>query len=259
MSREPGSGRPLRGSALDDLHAVDCLEGLSSLPAGCVDLVFADLPYGRTQNEWDRLVPIEALWCELRRVCRADAPMVFTAIQPFTSLLVSSNMRAFRYEMIWRKNKGSGFLNAKKQPLRTHENVLVFYDTQPAYAPQMTVGHKASSAVPRRKTSNKTDCYGEYERDVTYKGGQTLRYPTSVLDIPVVNNDDPARIHSTQKPEALPEWFIRTYTNPDGLVLDPTAGSGSTLLAAKRLGRRFVGFETDEAMVAKVRERLRTA
>ncbi|MDE2022217.1 MAG: site-specific DNA-methyltransferase [Patescibacteria group bacterium] len=119
----------------------DCLVGLRCLPAGSVAMVFADLPYGRTQNEWDRLVPIEPLWCELNRVCRDDAAMVFTAMQPFTSLLVCSNPRAFRYEVIWQKNKTRGFLNAKKQPLRTHENVLVFYREQPRYDPQMTEGH----------------------------------------------------------------------------------------------------------------------
>lgn len=231
----------------------DCLVGLRHLPAGSVTMVFADLPYGRTQNEWDRLVPIEPLWRELNRVCRADAAMVFTAMQPFTSLLVCSNTRSFRYEMIWQKNKVRGFLNAKKQPLRTHENVLVFYRKQPRYVPQMTEGHTPVHSYTKH-TSDGTN-YGATKRGVS-GGGSTTRYPTSVLALPVVNNDDPIRIQPTQKPEALVAWFLRTYTRPGDLVLDPTAGSGTTLVAAKRLGRRFVGFETDADMVAKATIRL---
>jgi|SRR5208282_1327124 len=238
---------------IGQLHTLDCLDGLSRLPAHCVDLVFADLPYGRTQNDWDRLVPVERLWHELRRVCRPETPMVFTAIQPFTSLLVSSNVRAFRYEMVWRKNKVRGFLNAKKQPLRVHENIVVFYDAQPVYMPQMTTGHKPVHSYTKHTSDGSN--YGATRQGVK-GGGATTRYPTTLLEIPVVNNDDPFRIHPTQKPEALPAWFIRSYTIVDGLVLDPTAGSGSTLLAAKRLGRRFVGFETDREMAERARERL---
>ena len=230
-----------------------CLDGLRDVATGSVAMVFADLPYGRTQNDWDKLVPVEPLWTELNRVCRRDAAMVFTAMQPFTSLLVCSNLKAFRYEMIWQKNKVRGFLNAKRQPLRTHENVLIFYREQPRYEPQMTTGHRPVNSYTKH-TSDGTN-YGATKRGVC-GGGSTARYPTSVLAIPVVNNDDPIRIHPTQKPEELAAWFVRTYTQPGDLVLDPTAGSATTLVAAKRLGRRFLGFETDGGMVTKATTRL---
>ena len=231
----------------------DCLTGLASVATGSVAMVFADLPYGRTQNDWDNLVPIEPLWQELNRVCRRDAAMVFTAMQPFTSLLVCSNLPAFRFPMVWQKNKVRGFLNAKRQPLRTHEDVLVFYREQPRYVPQMTTGHKPVNSYTKH-TSDGTN-YGATKRGVT-GGGSTTRYPTSVLAIPVVNNDDPIRIQPTQKPEALVEWFVKTYTQAGDLVLDPTAGSGTTLVVAKRLGRHGVGFETDADMVVKARRRI---
>lgn len=236
---------------LNAIHHESCLDGLSRLTAASVDLMFADLPYGRTQNSWDRLVPMEDLWPALRRVCRPNTPMVFTAIQPFTSLLVCSNLKDFRYEMVWQKNKSTGFLNAKRQPLRAHESVLVFYEKQPAYSPQMSSGH------PPVNTYGTQAGGSNYGRTKVMKGGgSTQRYPTSILRIPVLNNDDPEHIHSTQKPEELVAWFIRTYTKPGDLVLDPTAGSGTTLAAAKRLGRQYVGFDTDAEMVEKATKRL---
>lgn len=236
-------------------HA-DCLKGLTRLDAASVDFVFADLPYGRTQNNWDKIVPIDRLWTQLRRVCKPDAALVFTAIQPFTSLLVVSNLKWFRYEMIWRKNKPRGFLNVKKQPLRVHENVVVFYDQQPRYEPQMTTGHKPVNSYTKH-TSDGTN-YGRTKQGVT-GGGSTVRYPVTVLDIPVVNNDDPERIHPTQKPKDLPAWFIQSYTRPGDLVLDPTAGSGSTGIAAVSLSRRFIGFDTDARMVAKANKVIKRA
>lgn len=246
----------LREREADPEHTIvhaDCLTGLRDVEAASVAMVFADLPYGRTQNAWDKLVPIERLWAELNRVCRRDVAMVFTAMQPFTSLLVCSNVAAFRYEMIWQKNKVRGFLNAKKQPLRTHESVVVFYREQPKYCPQMTTGHKPVHSYTKHTSDGSN--YGATKRGVR-GGGATVRYPTSVLAIPIVNNDDPIRIHPTQKPEALVAWYLRTYTRPGDLVLDPTAGSGTTGVAAKRLGRRFLGFETDAEMVFKARTRL---
>lgn len=228
---------------LDSVRHVDCLLGMSQLPPASVDLLFADLPYGKTRNTWDKIIPMAPFWAEAKRVVKPHGVLVFTAIQPFASFLIASNPDDFRYEMIWRKNKSTGFLNAKKRPLRDHENVLVFYDEQPRYEPQMTDGHPLGHAVKQRLS--RTSCYGATPKPRTW-GGSSLRYPTTTLSISIVNNDDPARIHPTQKPEALPSWFIKTYTQPGDVVLDPTFGSGSTLLAAKSLGRSFVGFETDK-------------
>lgn len=237
------------------LFHMDCLEGLRDVPEQSVDLVFADLPYGRTANSWDEVIPVEALWSHLARVCKERTPMVFTAIQPFTSLLVCSKPKWFRYEMVWKKNKPRGFLNANKQPLRVHESILVFYRKQPAYRPQKTKGHAPVNSFTKN-TSDGTN-YGNTKRGFR-GGGSTERYPTSILEIPVVNNDDPRRIHPTQKPEALPAWFIATYTKRGDLVLDPTAGSGSTLLAAKKMGRAYLGFERDKDMVKAARKALRS-
>lgn len=236
---------------IGDVHCADCLDALGGLAEQSVDLVFADLPYGQTRNDWDRPIALDALWTHLERVTKPRAPMVFTAQQPFTAALVSSARKWFRYEMIWRKNKPRGFLNARRQPLRIHENILVFYREQPFYEPQMTHGHSPVHAFATR-TSGKN--YGSVAPRPG--GGSTSRYPTSVLDIPVLNNDDPERVNPTQKPIALPAWFIRTYTKPGDVVLDPTAGSGSTLLAAKALDRRYVGYEIDPEMVAHVRRKL---
>lgn len=181
---------------------------------------------------------------------KKTSPVVLTAIQPFTSMVVMSNLPRFRYDMVWRKNKSTGFLNAKKRPLRVHESVLVFWTEEPVYMPQMTDGHEPGHAVNQRLSG--TTVYGATPKRRSW-GGSTMRYPVSVLDIPIVNNDSPDRVHPNQKPEALMEWFINTYTRPGDVVLDPTFGSGSALNVARRLGRKYVGFETDAAMVRRFR------
>lgn len=236
------------------LHHGNALDGLATLAPGSVDFVFADLPYGTTANAWDRVLPMERLWPLLDRACKSTAAMVFTAMQPFASMLVASNLRAFRYEVIWHKNRATRFLDAKRRPLLAHESVLVFYRRQPTYHPQKTTGHAPVHSFTKR-TGDGTN-YGRTKLGIS-GGGSTERYPTTVLDIPVVNNDDPERIHPTQKPIALVEWFLRTFTNPGDLVVDPCAGSATTLVAARNLGRRAVGWETDADYFAKAQQRLR--
>ena len=240
----------------DGLHFIDCLRGMAQMPDASVDMVFADLPYGRTQNNWDNPLPLTDFWKQISRVCKRRAALVFTAMQPFTSLLVMSNLDWFRYEIIWKKNKVRGFLNAKRQPLRTHENVLVFYREQPEYQPQMTAGHAAVHSYTKHTSDGSN--YGKTKCGIS-GGGATTRYPTSILEIAVVNNDSVDRIHPTQKPVDLPAWFIKTYTLPGQLVLDPTAGSGSTLIAAQQLNRRYIGFENDEMSFIKATDALKTA
>lgn len=217
----------------------DCLEVMAQIPDGSVDMVLCDLPYGTTRNHWDSVVPLPELWAEYGRVCRG--PIVLFAAQPFTSALVLSNPRWFRYDLIWRKNKASGHLNAKRMPLRAHESVLVFYEQFGTYNPQKTSGHTPTNYAKRTKHSTN---YGA-QVDAVYGGGNTDRYPTSVIEWPVLNNDDPERTHPTQKPVGLCEWLIRTYTNEGDTVLDNCMGSGTTGVAAKRLGRSFIGIEKD--------------
>jgi site-specific DNA-methyltransferase (adenine-specific) len=231
------------------LHLGDCLDVLPTIADGSVDLVLADPPYGTTQNHWDSVIPLAPLWCQLLRVCRG--PVVLTAAQPFASSLVASAPGLFRYDLIWRKNKASGFLNAKRQPLRQHEHILVFSRKAPPYFPQKSTGHEARTGWKRRKGSSN---YGE-QRDNFYTPDET-RYPVSVLDFAVVNNDSPERIHPTQKPVELFEYLVRTYTAEGQTVLDFCAGSGTTAIAAARTGRRWIAIESDPNIHAAAEARI---
>lgn len=221
------------------IHFGDCLEVMGTLQDGSVDLVLSDVPYGQTQNDWDRPIPFEPMWEQLRRVTKPNAAVILMAAQPFAARLICSNERDFRYDLIWHKNKPTGFLNAKKQPLRIHEHILVFYRKPPFYEPQMTTGHRPANYARRVKGSTN---YGA-QRPTEY-GGSTERYPTSVIPIPIINNDDPEKVHPTQKPTDLMGYLIRSYSALGDLVLDIAAGSGTTAIAALREGRRCVCIES---------------
>lgn len=232
----------------------DCLDILPHVPDGCVDLAFLDLPYGTTRNAWDTPIDLVRLWRELERIGRPTTPYVFTAAQPFTTDLVQSNRAAFRFSMVWEKSSPSGFLNAKKQPLRSHEDVLVFYRRPPAYAAQVETGHTPTAADHGGTSTTNYDKVGRVRvREIA----PTERYPRSILRVPSPRARGDARINATQKPDALAAWFIRTYTKPGDLVLDPTCGSGSTLRAAKAEGRRWLGIELDPVQAERAAATLR--
>lgn len=198
-------------------------------------MVLADLPYGTTQNKWDSVLPLDRLWLDYWRLLKSNGPAVLTAQCPFDKALGASCLQYIKYEWIWEKPNGTGFLNAKKQPLKTHENALVFYREQPLYNPQMRLGFKPYVAKQGRKSTN----YGHVKPDpVTISEGE--RYPISILPFAAEKG-----IHPTQKPVALFEYLIRTYTNPGELVLDNTAGSGTTAIAAINSGRRWICIERD--------------
>lgn len=221
-----------------NLFCGDCLDILPTLPDGCVDLVLCDPPYGSTRNPWDAVIPFDAMWREIWRLCRG--PVVLTAMQPFSSALVMSQVQHFRHEWVWEKNKATGHLNAKRMPMRAHELVLVFAKETPFYAPQMTEGHKPGNfAVRRTFTPN----YGA--QTPTEYGGQTTRFPRSVRRFPIVNNDDPGKTHPTQKPVDLMAYFVETYSPVGAAVLDFAMGSGTTGVAAIKTGRDFIGIERD--------------
>ncbi len=220
------------------LYQGDCLEVMRSLPSSSVDLVLADLPYGTTQCAWDVVIPFESLWEQYLRIAKPEAAIVLCAAQPFSSLLVASNPRDYRYEWIWEKGNATGFLNAKKQPLRAHESAQVFYRRQPVYNPQMTGGHQRRTA--KRKTVN-SECYGKALQLTEYDS--TERYPRSVQFFS--SDKQTASYHPTQKPVAWMQFLIATYTNPGQVVLDNTMGSGTTGVACINLGRRFIGIEKD--------------
>ena len=222
----------------------DCLVEMKNIPAGSVDMVLTDPPYGTTACKWDSVIPLEPMWEQLKRIIKPNGAIVMTASQPFTSVLVSSNLKMFKQSLVWYKNKVSGHLNAKIRHMSTHEDILLFSDKKVNYFPQKTQGHHPANYAKRAAQS---DCYNK-AGSTTYAGGNTDRYPTTVIQIPVVNNDSSngGRLHPTQKPVALMEYLIKTYTNEGETVLDFTMGSGTTGVACQNLNRKFIGIELDK-------------
>lgn len=216
----------------------DALVAMARLEPNSIDLVLTDPPYGTTQCSWDSVIPLEEMWRQLNRICKRNAAIVMFASQPFTSILITSNLRNFRYSKIWEKNKASRHLNAKKMPLKKFEDIVVFYNETPYYNPQMSQGHEPAKAAYRKTAS---EVYGS-QKPSSY-GGSTSRYPTDILEFPVVNNDNPQRCHPSQKPVALLEYLIRTYSKEGQTVLDFTCGSGSTGVACASLCRDFIGID----------------
>ena len=221
----------------------DCLERMKEIPGSSVDMILCDLPYGTTRNKWDSVIPFDCLWREYERIC--SGAIVLTASQPFTSSLVMSNPRLFRYAWVWEKSLKTNFLNAKKQPLRSHEDVLVFYAKQPTYNPQGLRPGKITGG------NRLTGSYGAWTPNGTEQ--ENTGYPASVLKIA---NPNQGNVHPTQKPVALMEYFIRTYTNEGETVLDNCMGSGTTGLAAKNLNRNFIGIEKDAGYFEIAKQRL---
>jgi site-specific DNA-methyltransferase (adenine-specific) len=233
----------------EQLFHGDCLAVMATLPAGSVDLVLVDVPYGQTQNKWDRVVPFDPMWREIWRVCTGAA--VFTAKQPFSSELVLSQRQHFKHEWVWEKNKATGHLNAKKAPMQAHEVALVFSRGACPYWPQMTDGHKPMHAYVQ--TSNGEN-YGNTKRPSG--GGSTRRYPRSVQRFDVVNNDSPEKVHPTQKPVDMLAYYIETYSQRGATVLDFCMGSGSTGVACRQTGRNFIGIEADPEYFEVARARI---
>lgn len=225
----------------------DCLELMAQIPDGSVDMVLCDLPYGTTQNKWDSVIPFEPLWAHYKRICKGA--IVLTAAQPFTSALVMSNPRMFKYQWVWEKSRPTGHLDCNKKPLRLHEDVLVFYGAQPTYTPQGVI---RCAKVRKARTTNGTN-YGAAQKDSVSK---FENYPTSVLICP---SEDNRNAHPTQKPVALMEYLIRTYTNEGETVLDNCMGSGTTGVACVNTGRNFIGIEQDEKYFEIAKNRIEMA
>jgi len=221
-----------------ELHLGNCLHILPTLQ-GQVDMVLCDLPYGTTQCAWDEPLPLSVMWAALRPLLRPTTPVLLFGAEPFASTLRLSNTGSFKYDWVWFKPRASGFLNAKKQPLRNHEAISVFYEKQPTYNPQKTGGHVRK--VAKRGTHLQSEVYGKTNSESSYDS--TERYPQSVIEFSSDVQKD--ALHPTQKPVALCEYLIRTYTNPGDTVLDFTMGSGTTGVAAKNTGREFIGIEVD--------------
>lgn len=217
-----------------------------------LDCIFADFPYATTQAKWDTPIDLEIFWKEAKRLLKPNGIVICTAQIPFNITLGASNMKWLRYEWIWEKTSATGHLNAKKMPMKAHENVMVFYNKLPTYNPQKTTGHerKVSSATHKRN-SKKTELYNDHKL-TSYDS--TERYPRSVQ---IFKTDkQKSKLHSTQKPVALLEYIIKTYTNEGDLILDPVAGSGTTGQACINLNRRCILIEKEEKNINIIKQRL---
>jgi len=238
------------------LHHGDCLEVMPTLPAGSVDLIASDLPYGQTQCAWDSVIPFVPLWECFKHVLKPGGAIVLTASQPFTSALVMSNPKWFKYEWIWEKSTPTSFLVANYQPLRSHETISVFSDANACWAgrdnlmPYYPQGLSTWGRINRRGTAGSNYSHAHTENTQEFTG-----YPRSVLRFP----NDATKYHPTQKPVALFAYLIRTYSNPGETVLDCTAGSATTGVAALQERRKFIGIEKDAEYFRVASERLKTA
>lgn len=232
-------------------YNADCFDIMRRLPAGCVDMILCDLPYGTTQNKWDSVLPLDKLWAEYWRVAKPDAAIVLTAAQPFTAQLVMSQLGAFRYEWIWYKTRKTGNLNAKKRPMLAHETVLVFFRSQPTYVPYTDEDNPLAGV---RATPTLTPNYGGIEGQNDYVRPDKLTKHSVLSGFDVGNERG---LHPTQKPVTLFEYLIKTYTNEGQIVLDNTAGSGTTAIAARNTGRKWICIEKDPDYFAKAVARVR--
>jgi DNA modification methylase len=239
--------------ALDgiELYQGRCEEVLGSLPV-VVDAVFADLPYATTRNSWDRPIDPKILWHLLHSMMRPTTPVVLFGAGRFSARMIVSNEAEFRYDLVWNKEAVSGHLNAKRQPLRAHEDILVFYRRQPHYEPQMVFTGRSSHSRGKRidRTINH---YGHFVNTPTVDQ-EGYQYPRSIVPAKRPKGSK----HPTQKPVELMEWLIKTYTKPGDLILDPVCGVGSTLVAARNLGRRAIGVEVHDPYVELAIERLKS-
>ena len=223
------------------LYNGDCLEVMKLIPDKSIDAIITDPPYGTTQCKWDSVIPFEPMWEQLNRIIKDNGAIVLFGSEPFSSALRMSNINNYKYDWIWKKDRTTGHLNAKKQPLRNIEKISVFYKKQTRYNPVMTIGkesHSVGKAINEKKCKT-NNLYGDFKR-VNRKGN--LKYPRQILDY---KKPHPP-IHPTQKPVALMEYLIKTYTNELETVLDFTMGSGTTGVACCNLNRDFIGIERDK-------------
>jgi site-specific DNA-methyltransferase (adenine-specific) len=220
------------------LYNGDCLEVMKEFADESIDMILCDLPYQMTNCSWDVIIPLEPLWRIYNKIIKDNGAIVLTCNQPFTSMLVASNPKHFRYELIWAKNRGTNIFNAKKMPMKAHENILVFYKKLPVYNAQMTNGKPYKA-----KQGKQSDAYGLKTGKEIITVNEGTRYPLSVLNFNTTNGRN---LHPTEKPVDMLEWLIKTYTNEGDLVLDNTFGSCSTGEACLLNNRRFVGIEKDE-------------
>ncbi len=225
------------------LYNDDMFNVLDKIDEQSVDLLLTDFPYGtlnKKRNQWDRVIDYDRFWKHVNIICKPNCAIVSTAAQPFTSELISTNYTDFKYCLVWEKSKSTGYLNAKKQPMRSHEDIVVFYKKQPTYNPQFTSG----KPYDKGKALRDAEQYGKQTKSVHVKDTEGKRYPRSVLYFKTA--EDEGKYHPTQKPIALYEYLIRTYSNEGDTILDPCMGSGTTGVACCLENRNFIGIESNE-------------
>lgn len=225
---------------INRLYEGDCLEVMKRIPDKSIDMILCDLPYGTTQNKWDSVIPLDKLWNEYNRIIKNNGVIALTSHGVFTAQLILSQSQIFKYKWVWEKSKATNFLNAKKQPLRKHEDICIFYKKQPVYNPQMTQGEPYNKG---RRKDQLSGSYGDFQSVEVSSEGQ--RYPTDIIYVKTAESEGQV-IHPTQKPVELGRYLVRTYTNPGAIVLDNTFGSGSFLVSAIMEGRNFIGIEKNE-------------
>ncbi len=228
----------------------DCLEVMKGIPSKSIDMILCDLPYGTTQNSWDSVIPLDQLWQHYERIIKDTGVIAVTSQGLFTANLMLSNPRLFKYKITWVKSKPTNFLNAKKQPLRKHEDVCIFYKNQPAYYPQMTYGEPYNKGFRKDQL---TGSYGDFKTVEVKSNGE--RYPTDVIYFKTAESEGEV-FHPTQKPVELGRYLIKTFTEPGDIVLDNTCGSGSFLVAAVLEGRQFIGIEKNEEVYLHKKQRV---
>lgn len=218
----------------------DCLEIMADIPSKSIDMILCDLPYGTTQNKWDSIIPLDRLWDNYKRIIKTTGVIALTSQGLFTAKLILSNEKQFKYKITWEKSKPTNFLNAKKQPLRKHEDICIFYYKQPIYNPQMKQGEAYNKGTRKNQF---TGSYGEFLPTEVKSNGD--RYPTDVVYFKTAESEGMV-YHPTQKPVSLGRYLIKTYTNPGQVILDNAFGSGSFLVSAVLEGRNFIGIEKNK-------------
>jgi len=234
-----------------DLRKGDCLELMKDLPDKSIDAIIADLPYGITRAKWDSILDLDLLWKQYRRVIKDNGAIVLFGSQPFTTTLINSNIKDFKYSLVWDKKMKVGMMNCKRMPLRQHEDIIVFYKKQPTYNPQMTKGKMRNKKIAPTKDF---EVYGQITPIDNFNDDY---YPSSILEF--TNANQKAKSHPTQKPVALLEYLVKTYTNEGETVLDNTMGSGTTGVACVNTNRNFIGIEIDDKYFEIAEKRINDA
>jgi len=227
---------------INNIYNGDCLELMNGISDKSIDMILCDLPYGTTQCKWDSVIDFNKLWLQYNRIIKDNGAIVLFGSEPFTSNLINSNISNFKYNWIWQKNKSTGFLNSKKQPLNDHETISVFCNQQTTYNPQMTIADRIYKRGLNKREDNSSECYGNQKDWVQVDSG--LRYPKRIIYFD--NNNTRNQLHPTEKPVALCEYLINTYSNEGNLILDNCIGSGTTAVSAINTSRSYIGIELDE-------------